>query len=250
MILLNKKLGETPLEALNRAQVPKPATYAGRLDPMAEGLLVVLHGDECKKKEEYLGLDKEYDFEMLLGFETDSGDLLGLVTSEDRSPSLSTVLNDLRKVAARYVGKHTFEYPDFSSRTINGKPLFSLTRSGEVGEVEKPVKEVEIFSLEIISERVILADELMDEIAKRIAIVKGDFRQQEVVKVWTTHLKSSNGDKESVKPFKVISGKIHCSSGTYIRTVVSDLARQVAQQGCLFSLKRTKVGPFLLSGVK
>ncbi len=250
MILLNKKLGETPLEAMNRSQVPKPATYAGRLDPMAEGLLVVLHGDECKKKDEYLGLDKEYEFEVLVGFETDSGDLLGLVTSEDVTSAPSDLLEQLRKVAEEYVGKHTFEYPNFSSRTVNGKPLFTFARAGEAGEVEKPVKEVEIFSLDIISERLISPDELMTTIAERVALVKGDFRQKETIEVWSKHLKLQNGDKQQIKSFKIVSGKIHCSSGTYIRTVVHDLAERVAQHGCLFGLLRTKVGPFLLSGVK
>ena len=66
VILLNKKEGETPLECINRAKeegiIPKDekATYAGRLDPMAEGLLIVLTGESVHKKEEYLKLSKEY----------------------------------------------------------------------------------------------------------------------------------------------------------------------------------------------
>jgi len=55
---LYKNMGETPLECLERFKVenPKwqgvPMTYAGRLDPMAKGLLLVLAGDidETEKK--------------------------------------------------------------------------------------------------------------------------------------------------------------------------------------------------------
>ena len=54
MILVNKQIGETPLEALEKVRrehgfdANLPMTYAGRLDPMAEGLLIVLVGEECK----------------------------------------------------------------------------------------------------------------------------------------------------------------------------------------------------------
>ena len=66
VILLNKKIGETPLQALERFRLRHKTykevkmTYAGRLDPMASGLLLVLAGEEIKNKEKYLGLDTEY----------------------------------------------------------------------------------------------------------------------------------------------------------------------------------------------
>ena len=54
IILLNKKEGETPLEALevfrakNKIYKNVKKTYDGRLDPMASGLLLILAGDETK----------------------------------------------------------------------------------------------------------------------------------------------------------------------------------------------------------
>ena len=89
-ILLYKKIGETPLECLNRFKVENseyeslPMTYAGRLDPMAEGLLLVLVGEECKKKEDYLYLSKEYEIEVLFGFETDTADVLGKIIKAEK----------------------------------------------------------------------------------------------------------------------------------------------------------------------
>ncbi len=81
---LYKKEGETPLETIEGFKKENPEyseqkmTYAGRLDPMAEGVLIVLVGEECKNKDKYLGLDKEYEFEILWGFETDTYDILGI----------------------------------------------------------------------------------------------------------------------------------------------------------------------------
>ncbi|MCA9363758.1 hypothetical protein KC727_00880, partial [Candidatus Kaiserbacteria bacterium] len=81
---IEKRIGETPLEAAERLRVTLglsadiPLAYAGRLDPMASGKLLVLIGDECKKQEQYHTLDKEYTFEVLFGVRSDTADVLGI----------------------------------------------------------------------------------------------------------------------------------------------------------------------------
>jgi tRNA U55 pseudouridine synthase TruB len=71
-IILNKPIGETPLEIINyyKRLHPEyrylPMTYAGRLDPLAEGVLLLLAGEECLKKDEYLSLSKEYELTLSL----------------------------------------------------------------------------------------------------------------------------------------------------------------------------------------
>src|ERR1700744_4448739 len=110
-IVLDKKLGQTPLEAIqewkaaNREYAEVPASYAGRLDPMATGLLLVLLGDECKKKESYTGLNKEYGVEVLLDLGSDTGDTLGMIEQNDvqTNPTKAQVQAALR--AAQ--GTHT-----------------------------------------------------------------------------------------------------------------------------------------------
>ena len=90
-----KKWGETPLEALERLRVHLgiakdiPMTYAGRLDPAVEGLLVILVGDECKKKDNYTKLRKTYSAEILIGVATDSYDLLGIPSLTRRGDELA-----------------------------------------------------------------------------------------------------------------------------------------------------------------
>ena len=71
VIVLNKKEGETPLEAaesfryLHKAYKDIKMTYAGRLDPIASGLLLILAGEEIKNKEKYLNLNTIRVFEIL-----------------------------------------------------------------------------------------------------------------------------------------------------------------------------------------
>ena len=67
---LYKQRGETPLECLERFRCQRlpltheKMTYLGRLDPMAEGVLLVGSGEEDtkqKRREEFFSLDKMAD---------------------------------------------------------------------------------------------------------------------------------------------------------------------------------------------
>lgn len=242
ILLLYKREGETPLETINRFKEANPEykdipmTYAGRLDPMAEGLLLVLTGEECKKKEEYLGLEKVYEVEVLFGFETDTYDILGL-PRKFKSSNLKFKKEDIEERAKSFIGKFMQEYPPFSSKTVNGEPLFAKALSGNLPE-EMPTKEVEIFDIKVGEMRNIKADELLGNIKTRISKVKGDFRQEEILKLWGENLQDS---KES---FQIIKFIIFCSSGTYMRSFAHSLGRILGISALAFSIKRTKVDEF------
>jgi tRNA pseudouridine(55) synthase len=239
-ILLYKKLGQTPLECLleykNKIGEERSMTYAGRLDPMAEGLLLCLAGEECKNKDQYLRLNKKYIFEILIGFSTDTHDLLGLVTGKaDGNPNLQYLLNS-------FVGKHNQTYPIYSSKTINGKQLHTLARAGLINENEIPSREVEIFSLKILRETKIGREKLLQEIVNKIALVKGDFRQQEIAKKWLRVL--SDESSMLINNFSIIKVEMFCSSGTYVRALVRDLGTLSKVSMCTYSIVRTEVGEY------
>jgi len=54
-VTIEKEVGKTPLQCVEKLRNSKPylndvsLAYAGRLDPMASGKLLILIGDECKK---------------------------------------------------------------------------------------------------------------------------------------------------------------------------------------------------------
>jgi len=122
--MIHKHLGETPLEALQRTTKEK-ATYVGRLDPMATGKLLVLTGEDLQQKEALQDLDKEYIVEILLDVQTDTGDILGIPTYAGRYTKASN--NIIQKALKKEVGTYTLPYPAFSSKPVNGKPLFMHT---------------------------------------------------------------------------------------------------------------------------
>ncbi|TSC64556.1 MAG: tRNA pseudouridine55 synthase, partial [Parcubacteria group bacterium Gr01-1014_91] len=135
-------VGETPLAAIrvwkieNQEYAHLPASYAGRLDPMASGKLLVLLGEECKRQHEYTNLDKEYNIEVLLDIGSDTGDVLGMSEYAERGTEL-----DERALAAALAserGAHMRAYPAFSSKTIDGKPLFLHALEGSLSYMKVP----------------------------------------------------------------------------------------------------------------
>jgi len=207
-------------------------TYAGRLDPMASGLLLLLAGSEIKNKEKYLGLDKEYEFEILFGFATDTYDILGKVQQKPRRQRLrgKSVLEKLIKENLKFFrGKIKQTYPLYSSPTIKS------ARRGI--QAEPRSREIVVQKLEFLKLRSVTPSVLFKNIEKRIKKVDGDFRQKEILSAWDKHLRMS-----TLRHFWIGSFKIRCSSGTYVRGVAHSLGEKMGVPTLAFSIKRTKIG--------
>ena len=170
--VLSKQIGQTPLECIEKYRKEKklsldiPLAYAGRLDPMAEGKLLILIGDECKKLKDYAGLDKEYVFEILFGFKTDTGDILGLLESFSNPKNIA--IKDIKTAAKTFIGTHTFPYPRFSSKTIQGKPLHKWTLENRLSEIEIPKRESRIYRIKVKGLYTKQKDLLLEEIQNKI----------------------------------------------------------------------------------
>ncbi|OGI95341.1 hypothetical protein A2917_02125 [Candidatus Nomurabacteria bacterium RIFCSPLOWO2_01_FULL_42_17] len=248
ILLLNKKEGETPLEALqafrakNKKYKDAKMTYAGRLDPLASGLLLVLAGDAVKEKEKYLKLSKEYKFSVLFGFTTDTYDILGKIQHSNILTNIG--MKELEKKIKQnlkfFTGKFMQSYPMYSSRTVKGKPLFAYARAGKF--VESPKHEVEVKSLKFFCIKKISARKFLENIERRVVKVKGDFRQKEILKIWRQKLKSQQGESLLERKFFIADFNIKCSSGTYVRGIAHSLGQKLNIPALAFSIKRTKIG--------
>src|SRR3989338_7541410 len=187
LLQLYKNLGETPLECLHRFNaehseyIDTKMTYLGRLDPMAEGLLLVLAGN-TRDKEKYLAFDKTYEFEVLWQFSSDTYDILGIVNGPDKFPQ--KLEEKMDKLLAKIMGKKTQEYPAYSSRTVSGKSLFMWARENKIEEIDIPTRSVKIFSIEHIHTRIITGREIWEEVSRKVALVSGDFRQDKILTAW------------------------------------------------------------------
>jgi tRNA pseudouridine55 synthase len=242
ILVLTKQVGQTPLQVIKDYKVKYPnyknvpMTYAGRLDPMAEGLLLILAGEECKKKEEYLKLEKSYEATILLGASTDSLDLLGIPVIDKKAIELNQEqLSDLIKSLE---GSHLLPIPLYSSVPIEGKPLHQWVREGKQKEISVPMREMMVKYVALCATSQMSADDLLQQIKTRIKRVAGDFRQTEIINAWQALL------HESRQHFPTITIQLTVTSGTYIRALAKEIGKQLGRQACLFSLKRLSVGRY------
>jgi len=252
-ILLDKKVGETPLECVEAWRQKEPAytgvplAYAGRLDPMASGALLILIGDECKVQEKYHALDKTYRFSVLFGAHSDSGDVLGLISQAGAKMVSEEEINTKLQ---SFIGPIELPYPVFSARTVQGKPLHTWAMEGRLNEIEIPTKKSTIFNLKL--EKLLLASrlEVHEEATQKIALLPqvtdprkalgNDFRRPDVLSTWQT-FRAAGADTDQ---FSIGSFICTASSGTYMRTLAEEIAKAVGSTGLAFSIHREAIGRY------
>jgi len=221
-------------------------THTGSLDPMAEGVLVLLIGPEAKKRQSELqAVDKEYEYDLLFGFSTDSYDQLGLVTKAVPYEPENFPEEELNDLVTRLVGKKDQELPPFSSTVIRGKPLFWWAREGRLDEVGLPVREVEIYKAALLRRSGITKGDLENLIVKNVALIDGDFRQDRIKESWQTALTDHPNDR-----FSVATIRITVSSGTYVRSIASELGKALGIPSLALRIIRNRNGRFTLGDCK
>ena len=255
-VVLDKKLGQTPLEAIQiwKAGHPEyaeiPASYAGRLDPMATGLLLVLLGDECKNKDRYAGLDKEYEVEVLLDAGSDTGDVLGIVSAEYRSTHPDPAA--LRSMLRAEEGVHVRAYPAFSSKAVNGTPLFLHALQGTLGSISIPEHEETFYRIRLDSIASLSVKELHERVNAMLAraphsdeaskTLGADFRIHEVRNSWQPLF------LQPERSFAVLRLRVTCCSGAYMRTLAERLGAALGTQALALSIHRTRIGSYRAFG--
>ncbi len=240
---LYKQLGETPRERLERLRVQKPhyehevLSYAGRLDPMAEGVMLALVGAANQNREAYLELSKEYVVDILWGFSTDTYDLLGRVMEIGEADDITR--EKVQKGLNEFRGHIEQEYPPYSSKTVEGKSLFAWARQGALGSLVMPRRSVTIYSIEVEEMYKVPEVTLLEFIEESVTKVNGDFRQEEILRTWRRHLK-----KEGTREFVAASVRVECSSGTYVRSIANGMGEKLGCPALALHILRTKVGEY------
>lgn len=261
LILLDKAVGETPLQCMEAWRTSQdistdiPLTYAGRLDPMASGKLLVLIGDECKKKEQYLALDKTYEFSVLFGIGSDTHDVLGRLQTETSlradvlssgalgaarpsftpPESTSTLESEMQDICQNLTGEIELPYPHFSSKTVQGKPLFQWSLEDRLDEIEIPTKKSTIYSLKLDTIETKSRTEVYSEARAKIDTIPEitetskdlgkNFRRTDVRADWD----QIKLDDSLPTEYTIAHFTCSASSGTYMRTLAKLIGERLAE---------------------
>ena len=215
LILVYKKKGKTSrnvVENISKKYKVK-AGHIGTLDPMAKGLLPVLVGNTCKLSKYLMEHDKTYLVEMKFGYNTETLDIEGEILEEDKSFRENNIVEneffDMIIIAMKKeLGTKKQIPPIYSAKKLNGKKLYEIAREDKEKAIEmakEKAKEITIYNMYDISLK-----ELWDNNPKDI----------------------------------VLSFKVECSSGTYIRSLVRDIAENMGTIAIMTDLRRIAVGNY------
>jgi tRNA pseudouridine55 synthase len=250
-----KPLGFTPLQAIEKlkSEHPElsgvPITYAGRLDPMAEGLLLLAKGEAIIAKQSLIDLPKTYEAKILFGFASDTFDILGLAKSSEQTDAekIAVLMNAelINSALQSFIGVHNFPYPPYSSKTVNGKQLWQWSRENKLDEIEIPNREMTLHSADLNKVNSVLWSRIYETIIDSIKLTSGDFRQAEIVSQWEQINKTLDANQE----FQIAEITFNVSSGTYIRTLANELGKQLQIPSMLFALKRISIGEYDLTNI-
>ena len=182
------------IQKIRKEENIKKIGHAGTLDPLAEGMMIVMANGATKFSDYLMKKDKTYLVEMELGYETDTLDLEGKKINEYKG-EIEINIELLNEVLNKYKGKIKQIPPMYSAIKKDGIKLYQLARSGEKIELES--RNVEIYN-----------------------IYDVEFNNEKI--------------------------RFRCdvSSGTYIRSLVRDIGRELGYFATMTELFREKVGKF------
>ncbi|HEX2925945.1 MAG TPA: tRNA pseudouridine(55) synthase TruB [Ruminiclostridium sp.] len=195
---------------LRRVTGQKKIGHTGTLDPSAVGVLPICLGNATKAIEFMIDKDKVYRAELTLGISTDTQDSSGRVLS---SHSADIDDDEISRAVMSFKGIIEQLPPMYSAIKIGGKKLYELARQGQT--VERQSRRVNIFDMEII-------------------------------RIWGDTAKFEIDGKTEEFPVKKVLFDVHCSKGTYIRTLCQDIGESLGCGGHMSFLVRTRAGKYNL----
>ena len=192
--------------------------HTGTLDPFATGLLILLSGKMTKKSNEFLKLDKVYEATLKLGFTSTTGDPEGEITEYDSTWAGDGAggTPDARSRKASTVGEAATAGP--------AQSIIVSTLNSFIGKIRQtPPK----FS----------AIKINGQRAYKLAREGKDFEiPSREVEIYSIEILKYN--------YPELKIRVHCSSGTYIRTLAEDIGETLKTGAYLTTLRRTKIGNY------
>ena len=200
----------------------KRVGHGGTLDPMATGVLPIFIGRATRAVPFFEHADKVYEATLRLGLVTDTQDTTGRtleehpvqVTGEQIEAALAAFRGEIRQIP-----------PMYSAIKVNGQKLYALARKGK--EVEREARPVTIYELTLIQ-----GSGIKDQGSGNAFPLGGR---------WHPASPASRMTDEGASDIRL---RVHCSKGTYVRTLCHDVGAALGCGGCMAALRRTRAGRY------
>ncbi|CAN0054315.1 unnamed protein product, partial [Discosporangium mesarthrocarpum] len=166
---------------------------------------------------------KGYLAEGLLGSETDTQDRLGEVT--ETADWSHVTLEALEAALPKFTGEIKQVPPMFSALRKDGKRLYQLAREGKT--VEREARTVTVHRLWMPPNQPSSSSSSSSSSSQRTGARAA------------AEMKDGDGQGLS-QPLPEFQLEMECGGGFYVRTLITDLARELGTRGHMTSLVRTK----------
>ena len=166
ILLVNKTPGSTShnlVYEIRKILNQKEVGHGGTLDPIAEGLMLILLGQGTKLSQYLLMNNKRYHFTLKLGLTTDTLDKTGRILSET---PVHHSAEEIRKVIESSQGLLSLPVPVFSAVKIKGRKLYEYSRAGE--KIIPPKRNMFFYDLNV-------KDIYEDKVEVEISCSKGSY---------------------------------------------------------------------------
>ncbi|KAF8343859.1 pseudouridine synthase [Cantharellus anzutake] len=240
----------------------------GTLDPLADGVLVVGINKGTKSLSQFLNCAKEYYATAILGCETDTYDSEGAVVR--RAPFAHVTPEKLSAALGAFRGSISQLPPIYSALKMDGKPLYEYARSGT--PLPRPIeaRQATIHDIELVgwqdaadgmspghayswpTKHITEAQRASFESIQKLILAASSISAatspspSEPVLPGATIIDSAEEElgKSSTSKAPVFTLRMRVSSGTYVRSIVHDLAHSVGSAAHIVRLTRTRQGDF------
>ncbi len=148
IIVVDKPMGPTSFDVvakIRRAGRIRKVGHGGTLDPLASGVLPVCVGEGTKLAAFLLDADKEYEFAVRFGVETDTDDAGGTVT---RTDAARIDAEAVERALGAFRGPIEQVPPAYAAIKRDGKALYAYAREGKAVEVAP--RAITVFELELL----------------------------------------------------------------------------------------------------
>ena len=242
ILIINKPQWYTSFDVVAKARKQlgtKKIGHTGTLDPMATGVLVLCIGKATGLVNYLTSEDKIYRTTIKLGIETDTADLTGRITGYIKDGK-AYERNNLDMDSIESTEKNVQYLSDIASINYNNNLAFSEDFKFDFSlEQIKEVLGGFIGSQEQIPpmySSIKVDGKKLYEYAREGEYVEIPAREIEIYDIYDIEWDGKNE----------LSYTVHCSKGTYIRTLNEDIAKELGIVGTTMTLQRIQTGDYTL----
>ena len=197
--------------------------HTGTLDPFATGLLILLSGKMTKQSTDFLKKDKVYEATLKLGYISTTGDPEGKITKYPRKTKITKIEEHKGKISdfAAEGAKQCDKISDLSHCEASEIGDFCQSFVGKIEQTPPRFSAIKING----------------QRAYKLARKGQDFEiPSREVEIYSIDIMDYR--------YPDLQIKVHCSSGTYIRTLAEDIGKALNTGAYLTALRRTRIANY------